>query len=415
MNTDNMRQLNTSLLILGCLLTAATTKAQFSMVWHQLEDLPYAVYSPYMFAVDGRIFVGDGITGSQPLTYASGMNEYDPVMDTWTARTPCPGADRYGARGFGLNGLGYMTCGWSNDNPVVQLNDTWAYDPATDSWSQKADFPGGARYTAITCATSTKGYTGLGYTPYYGDWWEYDPLADQWTQRATFPGAPRQSAISFVIDDQVYVGCGASSNTTALNDLWRYEPASDTWTQLASLPADVRYTSYSFTYDQKGFVVCGLTVDQFANFTAVAQVWYYDPTTDSWTQMADFPGAPRGEGASCWSNGLGYLGFGRFSFGAGPLSANITSEFWRVRPVEMGVNEDAMTDALTVRMTADGLLLMQPGTSPMPYAVLDATGRWMSTGTVAPLGSAWVPTAGWSPGVYLVKAGNGKAERVVLP
>ncbi len=410
-----MRQLNSSSLILGFLLTGAAAQAQFSLVWHQLADHPYAVYSPYMFDVDGRIFCGDGIVENAPNQYAGALHEYDPYSDTWTPRSACPGADRYGARGFSLEGKGYMTCGWSNNNPVVQINDTWAYDPSSDSWSQKADFPGGARYTAISCATSTKGYTGLGYTPYYSDWWEYDPVTDQWTQRASFPGGSRQSAISFVIDDQVYVGCGANSNSTALNDLWRYDPPSDTWTQLANLPADVRYTSYSFTYEQMGFVVCGLTVDQFANFTEVAEVWYYDPATDSWTQMADFPGLPRGEGASCWSNGLGYMGMGRSNFGPGPLSANITSEFWRVRPVETSIGEDVSPGTMTVRIVVDGLMLEQHGTSPMPYTVLDVTGRWTSSGTLAPQGSAFVRTAGWSPGVYLVQAANGRAERVIVP
>ena len=138
--------------------------AQLSITWQHLADLPYAVQSPYMFAVDGRIFVGDGITEHPPLALAGGMHEYLPATDTWVTRTPCPGPDRYGARGFSLNGLGYITCGWANNSPVIQINDTWAYEPSSDTWTPKAPFPGGERYTAISCATSTKGYTCLLYT-----------------------------------------------------------------------------------------------------------------------------------------------------------------------------------------------------------------------------------------------------------
>jgi len=387
--------------------------AQLSITWQQLADLPYAVQSPYMFAVDGRIFVGDGITEDPPLALAGGMHEYLPATDTWVTRTPCPGPDRYGARGFSLNGLGYITCGWANNSPVIQVNDTWAYEPSSDSWTPKAPFPGGARYTAISCATSTKGYTGLGYSPYYDDWWEYDPAADQWTQRASFPGGARQSAISFVIDEQVYVGCGASSNTTFLSDLWRYDPQSDTWTPRAGLPTS-RYASYAFTYAQQGFVVCGLALDTNNTPTTTAEVWTYDPATDSWTQLADLPGTPRGDGASCSAGGMGYLGFGRYTFGQVPLSANMTSEFWRIRQAETGIEEEGADPLLEVRTLDGTILITQTGATPVDVTITDTTGRLVGSGTVPPKGALAMRMDDRSPGIYLVRPASGDAQRVMV-
>ncbi|MBK7084509.1 MAG: hypothetical protein IPH53_07510 [Flavobacteriales bacterium] len=41
--------------------------------------------------------------------------------------------------------------------PATALNDVWEYDPSADSWTQRSDFPGSARYSCVSVAASTKG------------------------------------------------------------------------------------------------------------------------------------------------------------------------------------------------------------------------------------------------------------------
>jgi hypothetical protein len=42
------------------------------------------------------------------------------------------------------------------------MKDFWEYDPATNTWTQKADFGGTARYSAVGFSIADKGYLGTG-------------------------------------------------------------------------------------------------------------------------------------------------------------------------------------------------------------------------------------------------------------
>ncbi|HET6989765.1 MAG TPA: hypothetical protein VFJ43_00510, partial [Bacteroidia bacterium] len=63
-------------------------------------------------------------------------------------------------------------------------------------WIEKANFPGPARHRASAAAVGNRGYMGLGHINaivdvLYDDWYEYDPGSDSWTQKANYPGGPR--------------------------------------------------------------------------------------------------------------------------------------------------------------------------------------------------------------------------------
>ena len=58
-----------------------------------------------------------------------------------------------------VDGKGYFGTGYDGSN---KLSDFWEYDPTANSWTQKADFPGGARYDAVAFGVSGKGYIGCG-------------------------------------------------------------------------------------------------------------------------------------------------------------------------------------------------------------------------------------------------------------
>lgn len=81
---------------------------------------------------DGYIYVGGGYDGS---TQSALWHRYDPVADTFTARTSIPQA-RYGHAVTRKGSLIYVTGGYSSS--VGYLATHYAYDIATNSWSQKA-------------------------------------------------------------------------------------------------------------------------------------------------------------------------------------------------------------------------------------------------------------------------------------
>jgi N-acetylneuraminic acid mutarotase len=59
------------------------------------------------------------------------------AQDTWTQKADFGGTARYGAFAFSINGKGYLGTG---DNNNVLYKDVWEFDPLTHSWTQKADF-----------------------------------------------------------------------------------------------------------------------------------------------------------------------------------------------------------------------------------------------------------------------------------
>ena len=264
-------------------LVGSISKAQY---WTPKTPFPDVVEASYSFTIEDRMFAGGGLNGVTPAVEYTGLNEYIASTNSWVPRAPLPVA-RYGVGGFSILGKGYVACGWHIGSP--QLTDLWEYDPIGDSWTQKANFPGPGRYSTISVATTTKGYVGLGYSPYANDWWEYDPVLDQWTAKAPFPMVGRQAASAFVIDDKVYVGLGARDVTafsaTLYDDWYRYDPTSDTWGTVATFPAPGRIGAYSFGFNGIGYVFCG------AGLNGTSKViyndgWAYDPVNDQWHTSA---------------------------------------------------------------------------------------------------------------------------------
>src|ERR1051326_6912607 len=122
--------------------------------------------------------------------------------DSWIQKANLLGPARERAVGISINGMRYVGTGW---NLSTYYKDWWQYNPATDTWTQKADFGflvgGTARNRAIGLSINGKGYVGTGWdgTNYLQKWYEYDPGSNAWTQKTDFPGGARYSASAFTV------------------------------------------------------------------------------------------------------------------------------------------------------------------------------------------------------------------------
>jgi N-acetylneuraminic acid mutarotase len=121
--------------------------------------------------------------------------QYNQPTDTWTQKAYIFSVQRIFATAFAINGKGYLGLGSNDGAPTIQeLNDWWVYDPVADKWTQKNNFPGEKREGAAGFVVDSKGYvvSGSHYANGHGNWgqkvWQYDPVADSWTQKADFPG-----------------------------------------------------------------------------------------------------------------------------------------------------------------------------------------------------------------------------------
>jgi len=224
----------------------------------------------------------------------------------WVKKESLGGVARHRATGISIGQKGYIGLGHVNGTGVnFAYSDWWEYDPATNSWTQKADYLLGPGYGASAFSIGTKGYVGSGV--FIGsEWCEYDPSTNQWTLIAT-PPATGTELSAFAVDAKGYLIESAN--------IYEYDPASDQWTTKAVAPVSFGVWGSAFAIGNSGYVKSG-------------SVFYeYKPSVDQWSQRATFPGLASGGSAAFVVLGKGYViaGFG------GSLG-NVTKEVWEYDP-----------------------------------------------------------------------------------
>ncbi|CAN5636841.1 hypothetical protein BH11BAC1_BH11BAC1_27540 [soil metagenome] len=142
--------------------------------------------------------------------------------------------------------------------------------------------------------------------------------ADQWMQKTDFIGT-RSRGVAFAINQKGYVGTGLSY-LGLFKDFWCYDPVNDTWTQVADLPGAERMDAFGFELGGKGYVGCG---NEDAAYER--DFWEFNPITNSWIQKADFPDV-RFSAVSFSIGSYGYAGTGISGWGA------LRNDFWEYNP-----------------------------------------------------------------------------------
>ena len=231
------------------------------------------------FAIGLKGYIGTGLS-------VDGKNlgdfwEYDPATNSWTRKADFGGAPRWYGVGFSVGEKGYIGLG------LGPTKDFWEYNPQTNTWTRKADYPGSASYASTGISIGNKGYVGTGevWAPLgwdTRDFWEFDPATNSWNQKADFGGLPRSSAVGFSIANKGYIGTGSN-----MNDFWRYDPATNSWALLIDSPGE-RANAVAFSYGLKGYLGTGLswTTSGYAYRT---DFWEYDPSFVSSVQLASPP------------------------------------------------------------------------------------------------------------------------------
>jgi N-acetylneuraminic acid mutarotase len=146
-----------------------------------------------------------------------------------------------------------------------------------------------------------------------------------WNPIADFPGR-KIGAVSFTLFEKLaYVGTGynhdpVSGNLTISKDFWRYDPSNNTWTQIADFGGEARTFATAFAIGGKGYVGTG------GGSTNLKDFWEYDPSTNQWTRKADFGGLARLGAAGLAIGSKGYIGTGQSTFAH-------EKDFWEYNPL----------------------------------------------------------------------------------
>ena len=269
--------------------------------------------------------------------------EYDPIANTWTQKADFPGVKRRWLMGFVLNAKCYVGMGafMQPDGNYIYYTDFYEYNPATDTWAQKASFPGSPRAASFCFNSNNMGYVGggSGVNGALDDLWKYNPNTDTWTQRNNITCGARWACAYFSIGANaagrtVYVGLG-TNGTTYFKDLWEYNIGSDSWSQKANLPGVARWYAGYFSIGNYGYMGSGND-----GYSYLQDFYQYDRSTDSWTQIPDLTGVGRCEAFSFFINDRGFIGSGltdQFAY---------TPDFWEYTPSWYGIDNTMQPNML---------------------------------------------------------------------
>jgi len=173
------------------------------------------------------------------------------------------------------------------------------YDPSTDRWTSKAPLPVGLHHVGIGVAGGRLyvigGYrqSGLSVWKPVATVYAYDPATDTWSERALMP-SPRGALSVTEYEGKLYAigGYDRNANSAAVEV---YDPEHNTWASRAPLPTPRDHLA-SATVSGKVYAIGGRLDGDYHRNLSVTEV--YDPVTDQWKRVADLPTARSGITAS---------------------------------------------------------------------------------------------------------------------
>lgn len=122
----------------------AINMSDFSLI--EKKAFPDFIMGVSYFVLNGKIYGISGVSNDPSLIFKS-VYVYDPYTNEWSRKKDFPGLTRSRATAFASGGKGYICQGgyWKEISPgnfmSTQLNDMWQYDDVNDSWSQLEDVP----------------------------------------------------------------------------------------------------------------------------------------------------------------------------------------------------------------------------------------------------------------------------------
>jgi N-acetylneuraminic acid mutarotase len=246
--------------------------------WTTKAEMPSARQGLSTSVVKGKIYaIGGGASSSasyESLQVFSAVEEYDPVMDSWTTKSEMPTA-RLCHHANVVDGKIYVIGGSDASTPDNRshVRTVEVYDPATDTWIQKGEMPT-TRAAGFGSVVGDKIYIIGGYGgPQRVD--EYDPSTGAWTEMSEMP-SPRRSLATSALDGKIYAIGGYVPNLpghAGVATVEVYDPATDTWKTAPDMPTG-RFAPRTSVVDGKIYVIGGM--DDWPG-SAYRTVVAYDP------------------------------------------------------------------------------------------------------------------------------------------
>lgn len=263
--------------------------------WRQLAAVPETRWDAATCFHDGKVYLlgGQRFYSASGSSYQNTFYIYDPVGNTWTTGPSLPATGPAYAFSTAADGIHLIF-------PVTGAH--YAINPAdtVPAWATRTPAPAPTVFQAAHFTDAAGRFYLAGGSLASGTGTSlkvnrYDPATDTWTARADLPASidtgPTTSAGVLGSDGKVYLGGSASG-------LAVYDTAADTWSTTPAPPG----AGYTTTAGQVSRLPSGIVLSVGRRyFTGRAgesalplnRVDGYDPATGTWTMgvTPDFPGS----------------------------------------------------------------------------------------------------------------------------
>jgi N-acetylneuraminic acid mutarotase len=267
--------------------------------WEIKADMPTARGFLTSEVVNDTIYV----IGGGYLSPTNKNEAYDHIMDNWSTKADMPD-NRLGMRAGVVDGIIYIVGG------NYDQGNCFAYNPATDTWTPKQSMPSGGGALSVTV------YNGLIYTfggsTYNNQIWAalpyvyaYNPQTDTWTQKQNMP-TPRFALRTYLVNNKIYALGGSQGENTSLATIEVYDPETDSWDTQGDMPVQLSWFT-SAVVDNLIYVIGGTT--NWQNISGAVLVYAPPPVP---VELTSFTGSANGKQITLnWSTAteLNNLGF----------------------------------------------------------------------------------------------------------
>lgn len=252
----------------------------FANEWQIISNMPTPRFNLSAEVVNNKLYAIGGVRHSPTnatISYSQ-VEEYDPISNKWSEKSPMPTA-RFS---FATAVLDEEIYTFGGNKPNAPFSSVEVFNPKLNKWASKKEMK------TPRNAASAASYNGKIYVFGGGVIGEnetniteaYNPKSDSWVSLKEMP-QPRSSHVSVLVNDKIYLIGGKSKGNEYsqgfVTDVDEYDPKTNLWSKKLSIPTP-RFQFSAVTYKNKIYVISGR---DSKGLTTSVEV--FDPQTNKWS------------------------------------------------------------------------------------------------------------------------------------
>jgi N-acetylneuraminic acid mutarotase len=281
--------------IISAISLVPASPAPAAITWVPAAPEPIVRYEAAGAAVNNKLYVFGGFDNTRPfpidpITATTRSDMFDPASNTWSRIRDLPEPTTHMGEAV-VGTTVWLAGGLVGNEPGVATNHVWEYDTLTNTYAPGPPLPAprGAGTLALL-GDQLHFFGGLQVrTIDQPEHWVLNlDNPKGWLPTAPIPD-PRNHLASAVVDGRIY-GIGGQhhwdESTTNDPEVDAYDPSTNTWTRVANLPVGHGHIAAS-TLVLNGHI---LTLGGAANgVEAVSDVFSYNPQLNLWSRLTPLP------------------------------------------------------------------------------------------------------------------------------